>query len=70
METLVVYPPNHFFKNVLNWLFVHLSTFFYVQPSSYAMYFLNKKQKFFGLGFFGHKTFRLSLPCKFILHQL
>jgi hypothetical protein len=55
---------------VLNWLFVHLSEKNYVQLSSYAMYFLNNKQKIFGLGFFGHKTPWLFLPCRVIFHQL
>jgi hypothetical protein len=70
VETPIVSPPHHFLKNVVRWLFVHFSTFFNVQPSSYEMYFLNKKQKQFGLGSSSHKTPWLSLPCRVILHQL
>jgi hypothetical protein len=33
------------------------------------MYLLNKKQKFFGLGFFGDKTALCFFTCKVFPHQ-
>jgi hypothetical protein len=70
VEVLVVFPPHHFLKMCWVGYLYTFQLFFNVQLSSYAIYFLNKKQNFFGLGFFGHKTPWLFLPCKISFHQL
>jgi hypothetical protein len=69
-KLLLFFHPTTFWKCVELAICTPLNFFFNVQPSSYAIYFLNKKQKFFGLGFFGHKTPWLFFPCKVIFHQL